>query len=214
LCIVNNELSISDEEIIEKISYIDSKFKEIETGNICFRCYAIETGYYSYYEEEYDYHYYPIKEMDVVLNETYEFGKKLIYYKKYLEAIRIFDLILYSKYTCEEVGNPEYDDSDDVYDYFDIDLETVKHNLDFDIKDVCLYSIYAVLACNNQNKNEKIYKYLKQTNPVSIEDALSLGIEEIKDMDNFYKDWIKFLENKSEEYAKIILSKIVNYDKN
>lgn len=208
LCIINNingNLSLSDEEIDNKINYIKDMFKEIEEGNICSRCYSYEDGYYGCYGENYDYHYYPTKEMDNILNETYEFGKKLVYYKKYSKAIEMFDLILYSKYTCEEVGNPEYDDSDEVYDYFDVDLETVKHNLDFDIDYVYLYAIYAVLAGNYADKNEKIYKYLKENNHVMIEGALCLGIEEIKELDKFYSDWIKYLKDKSDDKAKRLL---------
>lgn len=101
-------------------------------------------------------------EMAIAINAAYILGKKLVCYQEYSKAIEIFDLILYLEYCVEGVGNPEYDNTNDVYDTFYISLKTAVTALDFDFDYICLYGIYAVLKGNYINKNEKIYNYLKQ----------------------------------------------------
>ena len=128
-----------------------------------------------------------------MLDKTYEFGKTLIYHKEYAKAIEMFDLILFTNYSCEEVGNPEYDDSGDMHDTFKVDITDLKDSLDFDLDYACLYGIYAVLASNYPNKCQKVYKYLKKCSHHNLEDALDLGIETITNIEKFKNEYQTYL---------------------
>lgn len=200
ICKIENELGLNSVNILQleqEIKEVRDYFKKINSSEICFRCYSYNTGNYGFYGEE-DYEYYTTPEMAKSLDIAYNLGRKLVYYKEYAKAIEVFDLILYSEYCVEEVGNPEYDDTEDVYDTFYIDLSSAKTALDFDYDYVCLFCIYAVLMGNYKNQNEKIYNYLKQCSHSDLEKALNLGIEKIKLTESFYKRWNKFLESKKD----------------
>ena len=60
---------------------------------------------------------------------AYKLGIALVNKKLYRQAIKIFDLIIYANYSCSEMGNPEYDYSNEIYDVYDVDLSSVKELL-------------------------------------------------------------------------------------
>lgn len=196
LCKIKNKNGTlkPNKEKFDKIQEeIQEGYKQIDSGEICFNCYSYSNDSYSYYEEDYDIYYYSNEEIDEVLDKTYEFGKTLIYHKEYAKAIEMFDLILFTNYSCEEVGNPEYDDSGDVYATFEVDITNLKDSLDFDLDYACLYGIYAVLASNYPNKCKKIYTYLKRCRGFNLEDALDLGIEPITNIEKFKNEYQTYL---------------------
>ena len=197
LCQIQNEngtLKTDKQKIIQTESEIKKLYEQVNNGEICFRCYSYPNGSYSYYEEDYDYHYYSNEEIDEVLDKTYEFGRTLIYHKEYSKAIEMFDLILFTNYLCEEVGNPEYDNQDEVLDTFEVDIEELRESLDFDLDYVCLYGIYATLDGNYPNKCEKVHQYLKKCQSHKLEAAFDLGIEPIKNIENFKEEWKNYLK--------------------
>ena len=198
--------SLKDTEI-----YIKNAFKKIEKGNICFGCYSYPNGSYSYYEEDYDIYYYSNKEISEILDKAFEFGKSLIYHKKYIKAIEIFEMILYSKYWCEEIENPEYANNTEVIDIFETDIENLNGSLDFDLDMVRLYVVYGLLASNKYNNCQKIYDYLKY-NP--LKSSFNLGIEKIKNLNIFLNEWIQFLKTKDTQKAKILLNEAIDLQKN
>ena len=86
LCQIQNEngtLKTDKQKIIQTESEIKKLYEQVNNGEICFRCYSYPNGSYSYYEEDYDYHYYSNEEIDEVLDKTYEFGRTLIYHKEF-----------------------------------------------------------------------------------------------------------------------------------
>lgn len=192
---VNGTLKMSLEEIDLLKKEIYDKFDEIKNGEVCFNCYSYETGTYSYYEEDLDYHYYPTNEMDNILNRTYEVAVSFVLHKEYLHAIEMFNLILYTDYSCEEVGNPEFDNSDEVYDTFDINIKDARESLDFNLDTLYYYVIYSIIRGNTANKKEKIYEYIGSKN-LDIRNVINIGIEEINNFDKFYEEWLDFLSKK------------------
>ena len=68
---ITGTLKIDKESLKETEDYIKKSFKEIEEGNICFNCYSSPNGSYSYYDEDYDLHYYSNEEMDKILDKTF-----------------------------------------------------------------------------------------------------------------------------------------------
>lgn len=188
---IGNNLTISLEEIEQYSNEIYGKFKKVESGDIVFKCYSIETGYYSAFGEEYDYYFYPTSEMNVLLNDAYNFAIRLIFTKNYNAAINIFDLILKTNYVCEEISNPEYSDFDEVIDTFDIDIYSVSDNLDFNLNNIRLYIIYAIIMTDDENKYKKIDEYISGSN-IDIRDCQSYGIEKIDNFDKIYDGWLEY----------------------
>ncbi len=194
LCRINNienDDKILIDDIKEELDEICKDFKKVQDGEIVFKCYAIETGYYSAFGEDYDYHYYPTNEMDSILNRMYDLIRKLIFSKDYMETLNIIDLMLYSDYTCEEISNPEYSDDDEVIDTFDMDIDSLKENLDFDINTVILYAVYAIIMSDTSDKFKKIDGYIKDKY-INIRDCQNLGIEEVPNLDAIYDEWLKY----------------------
>lgn len=192
-----NENCEIDEETISQYNDILDDFRKISNGEICFRSYAYETGTYSYYDADVDYVYYTTSELQYVFDESYKLIKKLILYKEYSKIITLFESIIYTNYTCEEVGNPEYDDSNEVYDTYEVDFNLVKNDLEIDLNKLCLYAIYSLIMCNKSDKFEKIFKYTKIFHSINMKEVENVGIEKIKDFDKFYTEWAKYLKEKS-----------------
>lgn len=179
------------DDIEKELEEIYEDFKKVQDGDIVFRCCKVETGYYSAFGDDYDYYYYPTNKMDSVLNRMYDLIRKLIFSKSYDKALNIIDLMLYSDYTCEEISEPEYSDNDEVIDTFDMDMNSLKENLDFDINVVILYAVYAIIMSDTKDKFEKIDSYIKDKH-IDIRNCQNLGIEEISNLDKIYEEWLKY----------------------
>lgn len=198
LCTIQNKkgaLKIDEDKLDKEMEEIKIAYDQIKDGNICFECYAYQNGFCGMGGEEYDYNYYLTTNIANILDKAYEFGKSLIYQKQYSKALEIFNLILFTNYYCNEVSDPEYDDTDEIYDTFEVEITDLSHLLDFDLDYVCLYGIYAtIISYNKQDKYSKIYKYLSLCTHHSLKDALNLGIEKIDNLNLFYTEWISYLE--------------------
>ena len=129
--------------------------------------------------------------MNELLNRMYELIHKLIFSKNYKDTLNIVDLLLYSDYTCEEISDPEYSDSDEVIDTFDMDIFALQDNLDFYINTVILYAIYAIIMGDIEEKYKKIDSYINDRN-IDIRECQNLGIEEVSNLDKIYDDWLKY----------------------
>ncbi len=143
--------------------------------------------------------------MDGILEYAYDFVKELIFYKEYSKAIQILDLILFTNYSCEERGNPEYQDTDEVFDTFEITITAVENCIPFSIEVLCRYGIYAVLKSTIPDPCSKIYRYLELCKHTTIKDTLAMGIEPINNIQEFYQKWQKYLEEKNTPTAKKLL---------
>lgn len=188
-----NKLEEDSKDLESLKQEIIRDFKDIENGDICLQCYSYGSGTYSYYGEDLDYFYYPSDSLNKILIKTYNYVVQAILHKKYSDALEIFELFLYTDYICEEIGDPEYDDSDEVYDTFETEIDKAKKQLPFDFDELLLYAIYAVIMKNSQDRNQKIYEYMEHGN-VMIEEVKNLGIEKIPNFDQFYDEWLDFLK--------------------
>lgn len=171
----------------------------MQDGDIYFKCYAVEDGTYCYYDANEEIYYYATAQMDKLLYITYNFAKELIYYKEYNEALKVFDMLLFTAYTCNEVAAPVYDDFDSIYNVFNVHLSDVRDELPFNLDDVCLHAIYATLLSKNIDKCEYIYKYLELCRVYKLPESFDLGIESVKNIDLFYKKFITYLQNKNNQ---------------
>ena len=183
-------------DVLEEYNEVLASFKKIQSGEMCYRCYSYETETYSYYDADMDYVYYPSSELNRVLVDAYRLIKKFILYREYDKVIKLFESIIYSNYTCEEVGNPEYDDSDEVYDTYEGDFNDIKNDLEIDLNYACLCAIYSLIMSNKSDKFDKIWNYIKICNNVNVKDVLNIGVEKINNFDLLYDEWFKYKEKK------------------
>lgn len=213
ICMIENmqgELAADEEFLEQSMESLKEDFEDIKEGDICFQCYSEESGEYGAFGDIYDYYYYSTKEMDGVLAVAYDFAKELIFYKEYGKAIQILDLILFTNYSCEERGNPEYQDTDEVFDTFEIDITEVENCIPFSIEELCRYGIYAVLKSTIPDPCSKIYQYLEFCTHTKIKDTLAMGIEPVNDIEDFYQKWQKYLEKKNTSNATEYLKELKN----
>ncbi len=202
---MNKKTVVYDENEKQKeVQEIKELFQKIQDGEFCVRGYSVGNGYYMIYDEVEDFYYYPTTELDKVLNNTYRFIKKLIYHKEYKLVLEIANLVLFSNYICEEIGNPEYDTPKEVYDTFEVDINDFKGNLDFNLDEISLCACYSILMIDNQNVCEKIYKYMEICTDKTIEPINYIGVEKIKNWKEFLSAWIDYLKTK-EGYTGMLL---------
>lgn len=213
LCIIDDVLGNSDislEEINSKYQELKEIFELINNGELTFKSYSYSTGYYSYYEEEYGYEYYDDENISKLLKETLDFGIYLVNKKNYNLAQKVFELIIYTNYSCGETSDPDYDCGDEEIFYcYDIDLKQVEGLLSFDLKKLYSYAIYTAYFCNDRYK--KIYGYLSCCKNIKFEECTNLGIEKMVNLDNFYQNWIEFLTNVNNSFAEELIKEAMLY---
>lgn len=209
--IIDDVLGLSDislDDVNERFNSIKEKFELIEEHELCFNSYAYETGTYSYFGDDYDYEYYDNEGISKVLEEAYSFGTYLINNKKYALALKVFDLIIYTNYFCEETSDPLYNDSDEVIDCYDIDLEQVEGLLNFDLKHLYSYAVYA--AYFSDDRYQKIYDYLSIYDGISFENCVNFGIEKLNNLSEFYQKWISFLSEKNDKLSEKLIKESIS----
>lgn len=185
-----------DEDYLKEYDRILALFDKIENGEICFKSYSYETGTYSYYDADVDYVYYPSCELKEILIDTYKLIEKLVLYKEYSKVITLFECVINTNYVCEEVGNPEYDDSDETYDTYEVNFNDIKNSFEIDLNQACIYAIYSLIMCNKSDKFKKILNYTKICTNIDVRNVLNVGIEKINNFDGFYNEWLKYSEKK------------------
>ena len=96
----------------------------------------------------------------------YKLIRNLIFSKCYMVILNIIDLMLHTDYFCEEFSDSEYSDSNEVIDTFDMDIDSLKDNLDFDINNVILYAVYVIIMSDIEDKFRKMYTYVEGKNMI------------------------------------------------
>lgn len=87
-----------------------------------------------------------------------------------------------------------HSDDEEVVDTFDMDINSLKDNLDFDLNIIILYAVYAILMSDTSDKFKQIDGYIKDK-IIDIRDCQNLGIEEVPDLDEIYNEWLKYKNN-------------------
>lgn len=211
ICIIDNikgDLDISNING-QEIDEIINKIELINKGELSFKSYSYATGEYYYYEEEYEDVYSDPNDINQILTSAYNLGVTLVNKKEYELALKLFDAIIHANYQCDEMGNPDYDDSEEVYDTYDIDLIAVSDLLSFNLNNLYSYAIYATYFINNENKYYKIYSYLKECPKIKFEDSYNLGIEKMNNISDFYINFANYLTTISGKNAMDILEDII-----
>lgn len=198
LCIIDDVLgnvNFSSKEIKTKYKEFKKRFKLIENRDVSFQLVAYTDDYYD------DYKYYDEEGISELLKEAFDYGVYLVNIKQYDYALDVFNLIIYTNYSCLEVYDIEdyYDETE----YYDMNLTDVEYLLQFDLRELYSYAIYAAYFCDD--RYNKIYGYLLCYKNNTFENSKSVGIEKMEDLNEFYKNWIDFLTEKSESLAERLI---------
>lgn len=200
LCIIDDVLgniNVSSKEINTKYKELKKRFKSIENREVSFQ---LVTYTYDYCGDD-NYEYRDKECISKLLKEAFDYGVYLVNIKQYDYALKVFDLIIYTNYSCLEVYDLE--DYYDEIDYYDMDLTDVEDLLQFDLSKLYSYAIYAAYFCGD--RYFKIYNYLLCYSKNTFEDSKGLGIEKMENLNDFYKNWIDFLTEKSEDLAERLI---------
>jgi len=198
---------------IENIDVIidsyEQKFKLIDEFELYFSATGYEEygEYYSPWGGDWVWEYTDEENIGELIDESVEFAIDLINAKKYEEAKKIIDLILYTNYqVLDEDGG----------DNFEISLTELKENglINTEPKLLCLYAIYATYnATKDKLRAQKIYEYFKNENfsNIKVEDSFKLGTEVLKEQDKFWNDWINILLNNVGKNEYCLLKAALEY---
>ena len=186
---------VLDNDTLNIYNNITADFDKIEEGEIRLKACPYETGENSYFDVDVDSAYYPSKELKSVLIKTYNLMEKLVLFKEYAKVITLFELIINTNYTSEEVDDLDYEDDD--YLLYQPFFDDIKDYLGIDLNKACIYAIYSLIMTNKSDKLVKILEYTKICPDVDIKDARKVGIEKIKDFPKFYSEWLKFVKERN-----------------
>ncbi len=186
-----NEENPLDEKTIKEYNNILKKFTKVENGEICLKSYSYWTGTYSYYDEDTEYVYYPSKELHLFLVNLGQLLEKLVLYKEYKKVIELFDRLYNTTFLCEEIGNPEYADNNDVIDSYDVEFQSVIDDLNIDTSKMCLLCIYSLIMTKDPNLYEKIFDYNRHFY-IEFENLNTYGLTQIENYDEFYQGWLNY----------------------
>ena len=197
--------NINLDDLDRTIEKIEEQFDLINDGELQFHCETYETGDYDYYGDDYETRYYDSENVSSIILNAYNLASILIAKKDYKNARKILDLIIYTHYFVLE------DDSFDIMIY-DIDTIISFELVNLDINKICL-TLLLITILISKNKFEEIYNYYKFYifKDIKLEDSFSLGLEKIKDLDKFLKNWIQFLSQKNDDISFKLLINYLEY---
>ena len=197
--------NINLDDLDRTIEKIEEQFDLINDGELQFHCETYETGDYDYYGDDYETRYYDSENVSSIILNAYNLASILIAKKDYKNAKKILDLIIYTHYFVLE------DDSFDILIY-DIDTIISFELVNLDINKICL-TLLLITILISKNKFEEIYNYYKFYifKDIKLEDSFSLGLEKIKDLDKFLKNWIQFLSQKNDDISFKLLINYLEY---
>ncbi len=205
-----DELQIVNlDDLDSTIEKIEKQFDLINTGELQFHSETYETGDYDYFDDDYETSYYDSENISSIILNAYNLAFILLTKKDYINARKLLDLIVFTNYYVLE------DDSNDILDYEISDI--VSFNLvNIYINKICLTLLFITILISDK-RLEEIYNYYKLFvfRDIKLEDSFSLGLEKIKDLDIFLKEWIQFLSQKNDDISfKLLINSLeyTNYD--
>ncbi len=196
-----------EEEIREEMVRLRKLFDRIRETELTMWA----DGHEDYYEDRWGSDWVWEYEDEEGIGRIYEDGAKLLVRcvndRFYKEAETIFDLMAESEVTVASE-----------WDGFELDIkELVAEGLaSIDFKELALNGLYAVYQSTPKEKRaEKIYGYFLNSlcREVRLEDMLSVGPEELRELPDFWDSWIRLLSEKDGDTQGRLLKEAVCYQR-
>lgn len=178
-------------DIEKKIDEFEVKFNKIDECEFHFYANGYEDyDSYDYWGDNWVWEYYDEDNLGGLIKSAYLYATNLVNKRLYNYAKQLLDLIIYTNYQA-------YDE--DAGEYYELSLTDLSchHLIQIDVDTLCLYAIYATYQIGEDSRVQKIHDYFQNEafRNIHVEDSFSLGPEVLKDIDEFWREWIMFLAN-------------------
>lgn len=180
-------------DIEKKIEEFELKFNKIDECEFHFYAGGYEDyDSYDYWGDNWVWEYYDEDNLGSLIESAYLYATHLVNKCLYDYAKQLLDLIISTNYQA-------YDD--DAGEFYELSLTDLSrhHLIQIDVDTLCLYAIYATYQIGEDSRVQKIHDYFQNEafRNIHVEDSFSLGSEVLKDIDEFWREWIMFLSNTS-----------------
>ena len=178
-------------DIEKKIDEFEVKFNKIDECEFHFYANGYEDyDSYDYWGDNWVWEYYDEDNLGGLIKSAYLYATNLVNKRLYNYAKQLLDLIIYTNYQA-------YDE--DAGEFYELSLTDLSHHhlIQIDVDTLCLYAIYATYQIGEDSRVQKIHDYFQNEafRNIHVEDSFSLGPEVLKDIDEFWREWIMFLAN-------------------
>ena len=201
-------------DIEKKIDEFEVKFNKIDECEFHFYANGYEDyDSYDYWGDNWVWEYYDEDNLGGLIKSAYLYATNLVNKRLYNYAKQLLDLIIYTNYQA-------YDE--DAGEFYELSLTDLSchHLIQIDVDTLCLYAIYATYQIGEDSRVQKIHDYFQNEafRNIHVEDSFSLGPEVLKDIDEFWREWIMFLANTpgKTEYRllkeALVCNSYANYD--
>lgn len=199
---------MADEKVNNKLIEISNVFEKIENAELCLSAQGYEDYTYGYWQDDWIWEYEDSGGIGRIIEDAALFAHDCMNDFRYDEAISVFNLIMNTTYYADDEGG----------DLIELNLEEmVKENLTYiNLRNLALEVLYSEYQVQPAKERASIlYDYFNYSyfNEIQIEDILSIGREELKDIDVFLQSWIDFLMQQNGEIASRLLKEGILYYK-
>ncbi len=195
---------MSQELVDEKMRQIEEWKQQIEEGELYLDTEEYEDYSSGYWDADWVTDYYDNHGVGDKIMSMIRFAKDCVDDRKYQEANEIYDWLWeMSVFTDSEYSDP-------------VDLEIMAENdlIHTDLKQLALLTLYAdyqVLPPEKRAEDLYLYFVYGTFHDLHMEEMFSVGRENLKDTERFWKDWIDLLKNKSGDVEAKFLKEAVLY---
>ena len=201
-------------DIEKKIDEFEEKFNKIDECEFHFYANGYEDyDSYDYWGDNWVWEYYDEDNLGGLIKSAYLYATNLVNKRLYNYAKQLLDLIIYTNYQA-------YDE--DAGEFYELSLTDLSchHLIQIDVDTLCLYAIYATYQIGEDSRVQKMHDYFQNEafRNIHVEESFSLGSEVLKDIDEFWREWIMFLANTpgKTEYRllkeALVCNSYANYD--
>lgn len=200
---------ISDEKVKETLTSINDAFTKVENGDLYISANGYEDYSNGYWASDWIWEYEDNDGVGRIIEDAVLFAHDCMNDCRYEEALTVFKLIMDTQVSVvdEDGGDSSDLDLDEL-----VDEKIAGINLGVFALDV-LYAEYQL-----QPKDQRavsLYSYFSYPyfSEIHIEDIFSIGTEEAKDADIFWKSWIDLLMKQSGKVAARLLKEAILHHK-
>lgn len=205
--VIPPQSGMSKKFVKEKMLQIQNWKRQIDEGDLYLETEEYEE-YGGYWDSDWITEYYDNQGIGDKIMDMIAFAQDCVNDKKYQEARDIYEWLWQM---CVTTVN-EYEDDDA------IDLELLQENnlIEVDMKHLALLTLYAdyqVLLPEERAKDIYLYFSFPTFSKLHIEDMFHVGRENLKELDQFWTDWINLLKDKNGDVEARFLKEAVLYTK-
>lgn len=195
---------MSQELVDEKMEQFECWKQQIDEGEVFLDIEEYEDYSSGYWDPDWVTEYYDNQGVGDKIMSVIRFAKDCVDDRRYREANTIYEWLwemeVYTNSGCGE----------------SVDLEMLEENdiIHTDMKQLALLTLYAdYQVLEPEKRAEEIYQYFSHDTfrKIHMEDMLYVGRESLKNMEEFWEDWIALLKTKSGDTEGRLLKEAVLY---